>query len=346
VKAKMAIINEDGNSAIITAFEASISDIADIIEIDTETKGVQDALFYRKVDYVLIFPKGYSESFFSGIRMNPEKMTLPDSFASVQIENRFSLFVNTASVYYEVYKDSKTGAELETAVLTETTADISQRAVPEIIETWKTRDLYRFKTYCLLGLMTLISLIGNALLIPMLTMKKGKILKRNLCAPVSPKSLNLQILSAVSIIFAATIVFYLSIAAAFFGGVVFTAQGLWICLNTVILGFCFIGLCFLLASVVKSLNALNFAATSLSLVFCFAGGAFIPQSVLSPGFLTFGKMTPAYWYVNNIESAYASSSISGSALTTMLGQMAIVLAFGIVFLVAGFVIQRFKRQKS
>lgn len=344
IKTKLAIINEDNESAIVDAFKASLNDIADFEEIETDTKSMQDALFYQTVDYILIFPQNYSENFFAGNPVSPEKITLPNSFASVQIENRFNLFVNTAMVYYnaEINSGKNDGEIDKQAILQKTGNDLNQQVEIEIMATWKTRNLYRFRTYCLFGLMTLFSLIGNILLIPMLELKKNKIMKRNLCAPVSSKRINLEILLAVALLFVIAIIFYILIAAAFFGNVVFTVNGLWMCLNVIILGICYLGLCFLLSVLLKSVNAINFAATALSLTFCFAGGAFVPQNLLSQGFLTFGKMTPAYWFVNNIEKAYLNSGISGNLLGSMLGQMGIILGFGLASLMVGLVIQRYK----
>ena len=68
-------------------------------------------------------------------------------------------------------------------------------------------------------------------------------------------------------------------------------------LNTIAFLLLAASIAFMVGMLVKSDNALTALVNIISLGFCFMGGVFVPQEVMSEKVLAFCKFVPSFWYV-------------------------------------------------
>lgn len=340
-KSEIAIINNDSDSQVIESINEVLTPYSEFIEIENQSEKIKEALYYSKVDVILIIPKGYSEKFFTSERMEIEIMSLPDAFAKVQIENTLESFVKTVKVY------SETLGYTDELSLSNAVSDLGQQVQTETLKSTKTKELYGFKVYSSFALMALFSVMGNMILFPFSAINKHSNKCRLMCAPISQRRKTLETFLSISMFTIIAFVIYIMLAAVVFGfGTVFSAQGGWMILSDIILSISMISVVILIMSFVKKDQTISFIATIVSLAMCFAGGAFVPQSMIGTPLKIIGKMTPGWWFIENLETAYNSISLTNSAISSMLANMGIMLALAVGYLLIGFVILKIKNKNG
>jgi ABC-2 type transport system permease protein len=161
---------------------------------------------------------------------------------------------------------------------------------------------------------------------------KLDIKRRNLCSPVRLFNINLQLffgnlsfaLVAWGVMVIASLVLY--------GGSMWTNNGLFLVLNSLVFSLTALSISFLIATLVSSKSAQNAIANVMTLGFCFIGGVFVPQQLLGKSVLSIASFTPTYWYVkaNNIIGSMVN--FSQENLMPVFIAIMIEIAFGIAVL--------------
>ena len=95
---KIAIINHDHDSLLIKDFQTYIQDNAEYIELENTEDDLRDALFFRKVDYIMIVPQNFTHDFFNDQDVHIETMEVPDSYGSIYSKKLMNKYLNTCSL--------------------------------------------------------------------------------------------------------------------------------------------------------------------------------------------------------------------------------------------------------
>ena len=74
----VAVINRD-QSELGNAVKDYVGDVHKLIEIEDNKESIQDEIFFRMVEYVLIIPEGFQEDFLSGKDAHIENVKIPGS---------------------------------------------------------------------------------------------------------------------------------------------------------------------------------------------------------------------------------------------------------------------------
>ena len=85
----IAVIKED-DSRLADGLYDYLAEIHNIVSIGDEKKDIQDALYYRYVEYVVIIPQGYQEKFLNdGAKLQTSKLPQSESsqYIDAQINN-------------------------------------------------------------------------------------------------------------------------------------------------------------------------------------------------------------------------------------------------------------------
>ena len=98
-KVNIAFINDDKESEFIKGFEGYLNRNCNIVKLSKEKESLQDALFYREVEYIIKVPKGFTEEFFSGKPVAIETTAVPESSSEVYMDNMVNKYLNTAKIY-------------------------------------------------------------------------------------------------------------------------------------------------------------------------------------------------------------------------------------------------------
>ena len=340
-KSSVAVINHDKDSELVKGFTAVIAQKSKIVELKDEPEALRDALFFRKAEVILTIPAGFTDAVMSGQKTAIMKMAVPDSMAALYTDLLIDNYLNTARLYVgnvdgisQPMLAKRVAADLfaETQVSVRTTTNGATGDS-------SMSGFFNASAYSVLAIL----ILGVSAF--MLVMNKADLKRRNLCAPISPKSINMQSLLA-NLVFAATVWAVVVLCAlVLFGGRMLTYNGLLFAANLFVFTLVALCLSYLLGSVIKNRNAQNAAANTISLGMSFLSGVFVPQYILSSTVKTIASFTPAYWFVKANNEIGGIVSFTGANLTSIITGYLIQLGFAAGLLALTFVLTTQRRNK-
>ena len=189
-KANIAVFNEDLSSPVTEGLKKYLAENANIISLEDENETIRDALFFRKVVYVVRIPKGFAQSLMSSSPLKLEKMTVPLSAESVYTDNLINRYLNTAKVYldFSTQADQKVIAnQINRTLSLETEV---------AIKSFGTKDSYAQKIVYFFNYMSYslyaVLILGVSSI--MLVFNSKYLKMRNESSPLTIKSFNTQVL--------------------------------------------------------------------------------------------------------------------------------------------------------
>jgi ABC-2 type transport system permease protein len=328
VKVNIAFINNDGDSELVDGFKTYLGENANLIDIPDDTQKLQDALFFRQVEYILRVPAGFTEAMLSGQNVQLEKTTVPDSTSNIYMDLLINKYLNTAQTY-TTYLPDLNQTDLNQYLKT----DLAKQSEVTMISNG-THSAYAEKSgyyFNYLSYSTFAILILGVCSV-MLVFNDTDLKRRNLCSPIRSASMNFQmILGNVSF---AVLTWLVLISASFvmYGSFMFTATGLLLLLNSFVFTLAALSISYLIGNLVKSRGAMSAVANVFALGPSFISGVFVPQALLGDNVLTIASFTPTYWYVKANNEITAAVNFNADNLQSIFTSMVLVLAFGVAVL--------------
>ncbi len=338
------LINEDTQSPLIENFTTYLEKYVAFQTIGESEKARRDALFSRKISYILTIPAGFTEDLLTGKEVRLTKQTVPDSANAISVDTAINNYLNTARLYLKYFPDSNM-EELSTyidSILAEDTpvAIDAKQKITDIIS-WTFISYYHNN----LGYIMINCFILGVSTV-MLSFHGIDIRRKHFAAPLSSRSYNAQLLLA-NLIF---VMGYL---------VIFMVAG-YICNpnrkldhnllltwgNAIIFALTVLSISYLIGITVKGKNAVQAISTMLSLSLAFISGMFVPQQFLGEPVLKLASFTPAYWYVKANNEISALSKLSFENLSGIFTSLVIQLGFAVAIISIALVVSKRKRQQA
>ena len=342
-KADIAFFSEE-NTPLVAGLKQELSKTANFVDIADNTEALQDALYFRKVTYIVRVPKGFTEKFMSGENVSLERTTVPDSFYSTYIDMKLNRYLNTASLYVKSEKKI-TQEQLvnnlkddmsKTASVTMTTA---QKSTDDSNQPF-TSYYFNYLAYVLPALL----IFSVSVVLEVCNGKDQR--ARNFCSPMTPRNYNAQLIFAITF-FSITCWFILLLPCAAFDPKHFFSPGTsYQILNSFVFLLTAVGVSYLIGNAVNGKEAISALANVCCLVPCFIAGVFIPQRFLSNSVLKIATFTPTYWYVKANETIGNVTHFSTDVLSSAYGYMLVELIFAAAFFALGLAASRRKRTEE
>lgn len=331
-KAKVVIADQDQSEAskALTTYLKDKVELQDVKEAD-----IEDAMYYRQVDYVLYIPKGYEASLDSQAVIELEKKQLPDSSSAYVVDSYVTNYTDT------LYAHATYGNSDIKDVIKATNEDMKEEIVYTGIQQkddLPINFLFNFLNYSFFS--GLIAAIG----IVMIELNKTDIKRRLMISPISNKSYNFQIALATITLGAIFVVCSTAYAYVVFGNAMKAIGSYLYILNLACVVVPSLALGYLLCVFVKKREVIGGMQNVISLFLAFVSGSFVQQSLLTDGVLTVAKFTPSYYFVRNNDLIFELTKMDSKQLTPIYQNMGITLLFGIVIFVVAFIIQKQKRK--
>ena len=341
-KVKIAFINYDTNSTLVEGLKNYLSKNTSIMNIPEDTQKLQDALFFREVEYIVKVPKGFTEGILSGKAIQLEKTTVPGSTSGIYIDSIINKYLNTAKTYtsnMENLSDDKLLSYVENDLAQKTEVRLNN-SVDEVSKNEKTAVYFNYLAYSLFAILIL------GVCSVMIVFNNTDLKKRNLCTPVKLKNMNFQLILAN--LSYAVLAWFAMIVTSFFmyGSYMFTGRGLLFLLNSFVFTFAALSISFLIGNIIKSKNAMSAASNVVSLGTCFISGVFVPQDFLGKSVLTLASFTPNYWYVKSNDSIASLVNFNMENLAPIFLNMLIVIGFAVAVLTVTLVVIKQKRMSN
>ena len=188
VRPSAAIVNRDGESALVRGLEDFLAGYADMVKLEDDREALQDARFFDAVDYILIIPQGFAKDFSQG------GGTLEKNTRFTSAEGYYAdLLVNRYLSAARAYRQAAPGLS-EEELLEAVKADASVQAEVEKKSYLESQPIDEsFQVY--LGTLPYIMMAVLILAVTtvMMVFNKPDLRMRNLCAPVKLRHVNLQL---------------------------------------------------------------------------------------------------------------------------------------------------------
>jgi ABC-2 type transport system permease protein len=340
-KAAVAVLNDDRDSELVRGFTSFLAQKAQMVEIEDEPEALQDALFFRKAEYIIRIPPGFTDSVMAGTPMDLTRTAVPDSTSAMYMDMLINSYVNTAGLYAR-HAGGLSQAELadrvESDLLTRTEVTID--APKGTVKDSRTNTYFNFSAYTALA--TLLYGVSSF----MLVINDRDMRMRNLCAPLRPASIVLQSLLG-SMVFAVIVwAAVLACGYALFGNVLLSVNGLLWAVNLLVFTLVALSMSFLIGTVIRNRNAQKAAANTISLGMSFLGGVMVPQGLLSGTVLGIASFTPVYWFVKANDAIAGIVSFNSGNVAPIIECYLIELGFAAVFLSVTLLISRQRKSAA
>lgn len=332
-KVEVAIFNKD-DGELSRGLEEYIGSKNDIVELENDKETLQDALYYRTVEYVLFIPEGFSKELSKGKHIDIEKIQVPNSYSAYYVDNMIDKYLNMIQDYMLVSKLSVQEAVEQTEKMLSSEVEVQMLNEEYIDGGTVVAQSLNFSAY------TIMSIVILSVGITIGVFNKKNVKARNAVSPTSSRKIGLvQIICNLLLVFIIVTINY-AIVIMFLGKNIKLANSIILYMNIFVCGLVALAIAFLVSNLIKSKDGQTAAANVIALGGSFITGVFIPLEMLDDSVKLMGSFLPTYWFVKvNNEVA----TISGGGLEQFrepLSWIGIQLLFAVSILVVGLVINK------
>jgi len=326
-----AFINLGKDTVLTKGFKEYMSRYVNFVDIENNQERLQDALFFRNVEYIVTIPENFTEDFLQGKSVEVEKTVGLDSASRMYVDMAINKYFNAARVYVNsipgikeetLVNEVAKGASSEVQVQLKTFGDKKQNSDLPVY-------YFNYFAYSLFAILIL-GVSSN-----LMVFNDKNIKRRNLCSPMKTRTFSIQMILA-NLIFAFICYGVLtSFGFMWYREDMMSYNGLLLCINALVFTIAALSISYLAGLLTRSRNAQSSIANVLTLGFCFLSGVFVPQEMLSEKCLTIASFNPVYWYVKANNAIGRLSNFTFDNLSSISTYMVIELGFAIaVFSVA------------
>lgn len=331
VKPDLCIIDHDAEEGITKSLVDYLSANNNIIDLPVDDPdAISDALFYRKINYLVEIPAGFRDDFLAGRNPAITTRSTGDYNASLA-EMNLTRFLDVANQYLATAASSDAQAvneatlikNLETTLATE--VDVQLTSALDTTSLDRAAFYYNFMNYPLLvGCIYIVATV-------MLSFRDEKISRRIAMGGVTPEHVNRILLAANAFFALALWLSYVLISFVVVGPVMFSLHGLWLILNSFVFTLCATALAFLIANLLRSRNAINGITNVVALGSSFLCGAFVPITWLPDGVVAAAHILPSYWYISANDLITTLETFTFDSLQPVILHLLVILAFAALF---------------
>lgn len=327
-KINVQVVKEE-NSALIDSFLDYLSNYAEITDVTHRQEQIADALFFRKAEFVIEIPAGFTKKLLEEKQEKLEIQAIEDSYSSLYMENVIDIYMDTFLTYREMMPEWSEG-EILKAVAQDLKKEASVKMYQSegnYADTERLNQSFNLSCYVVLGSL----LMGICFVMGAFNQKDVR--NRILCGPIKERQ-HYGILYLGNLLLGFFVYVLLLFVQLFLCKTeLLTKAGFYLSLNLFIFTFVGVSLGMLLAHLrmVKGVNAKMAIANTLSLGMCFLGGSFVPQELLGSTVNKAASFTPVYWFIKANDILCSASSYQKSVMNQIYYCYFIQLGFAAAF---------------
>lgn len=332
VKPDVMIINNDKETEITNDLINYIKENTNLKEIKEEQ--INDALFYREINYVITIPKNFSDDFKN--KKNPEiTVKSTGDYQASYAEMILKRYMEVANTYNEIDEKDLIN-KIHQTLGKQTTVEITSKLDSNTLE--RAAFYYNFESYsilaCLIYVICLVLFVFN----------NEKIRKKNIISSTNYKKINKILLLSNCLYSILVWLIYLIMSIILIGNVMLTSHGIIFMINSLVFTMCATTLAFLVGTILTKKEAISGIVNVIGLGSSFLCGAFVPIEYLPDSVLKIAHILPTYWYIQNNEITKTLEKINIDTLQPIFINWAVIILFGIVFMVLTNIISKRKQK--
>lgn len=323
-KPDIYIVNNDEEVGITKELITYLENNSNIISLKDKEEAIDDAIFYRDVNYVIYIPKNFRKDFLEGKNPQIDVKSTGDyqaSLAKLMLEK----YLNIANIYNQIgYSEEELINVINETLKTSTEVKITTSLDTDALG--KATYYYNFSSYALMaGAIQVICLILSSF-------KERNIMKRTIISSIEYKDYNQKLMISNSLF--SLVLWFIYVVISFFliGDTMFSMHGILYIINSFIFTICTVSIAFLIGNVIIDKNAINGIVNCVALGSAFLCGAFVPQELLPTSVLGIAHILPTYWFITNNELIKKIEVFNFEALKPYIINLGVLALFIIVFI--------------
>lgn len=350
-KPDVLIINEGEEIGITKAFIDYLDERTNIKDIKKDEESINDALFYRDVNYIVYIKPNFRDSILDN-SSNPSEQfekyissvdrtiieikTTGDYQASIA-DMLVKKYLNLVDIYSRTYEDEDEiikhiNETLSLEVDTELTSKVDTNTLSRVT------FYYNFLSYSVLaGCVYVICLILSSF-------KNKEINKRTIISSMAYKKFNMKLLLSNCLFAGILWLVYVALEFVLVGSVPNGYLIIYLT-NSFIFTICSVTIAFLISNLINNKNAINGIVNVVALGSSFLCGAFVPMEWLPDFALTIAHILPSYWYIKTNELLKGVEVFNSVSLEPIIINMLILIVFIIVFVILTNIVTKLKLKK-
>ena len=326
------IINNDEEVGLTKNLINYLKENANVLDIENDEEKINDAIFYREVNYVIYIPKNYRVDTLN--KLNPTlDIKSANDYDSAYTSMLLTRYLNVQNTYLKYTNN-------ENELINSINNNLSYKTNIEItskLDTSKLTKISRFFNFASYSIMAVIIYI---ICLVISSFNKDVVKKRTIISSMNYKKYNKYILLS-SFIYSSIIwILYVILSFIIIGSSMFSLRGLIYILNTFIFSFVALTLALLISNLIKSKGAISGIVNVIALGQAFLCGAFIPSEFLGENIIKYSKILPAYWYNNSNDLLSTIEVINIVNLKPILLNMIVLVIFAIIFIVINNIVSK------
>lgn len=323
-KPDILIVNKDSQNAVTTGFADYISKHSEIKDIDiNDEEKINDAIFYRDVNFVIYIPENFGEDLLSGKNPALEYKSSGDEYASYS-----QMMVEKYIKILSIYKDNYSGDELINKVnnVMEKEAKVDLKTTLDTSKLSSMDRYFNFLNYALLaGCVYCISMILSSL-------KESNVKKRTIISSFNYKKYNRIVLLSNAIVIFAMWMLYMILSLILFKDLMVSSNGLAYIINSFIFAICSLSIGFLIGNITQNKNAIGGIVNVVALGTSFLCGCFVPFEYMPDYAIKIAHVLPTYYFVSNNEIIKSLEIFNFETIKPLLINCGIVIGFSVLFI--------------
>lgn len=338
-KLDVAVIDRDGG-ALADALRTMMERDQNLVELKDDPQAIQEELYYRNVEYILVVPEGAEEKLQQGGSV-VESISVPETVSKYYVESQVNVFLNQIRIYLncDYSLEEACGKALQMGEISSevTLLDVNGNAGERPFYNY----YFGYMPYAFLGSTIM------ALSIVIMEFKKKDIRRRMESCAVPFGKQTLAMTAALLLIGAVIWLICMVIQAVLYEGGIFTSSNVgYYLLNSIACMLVALALGFFSGMVANGAVALNGINNVVSLGLCFLGGIMVPLEMLGEDVKNVAQFLPTYWYsvINGVLGDYGTIS---SELQAMIQKgLLIQVLFALAVFAVSLVIRRWQVQEA
>lgn len=340
-KPSVLIINNDENVGLTKGLIDYISENSDVKNIENNDDSINDALFYREVNYIIYIPENFRKDILSG--KNPEILVKSTGDYQANLaEMMVEKYVKLANVYIKGLYENES-VEKESEIIEKIKNVLNQNTEIQITTKLDTTNLAKLSRYYSFANYTLLAGVIFVICTILSSFKNEMVNKRTIISSTNYKKHNLQLMLANSLFAICLWGLYIIVSFILFGNAMCSLHGLLYGINSFVFVLCTVSIAFLISSLVKSKGGINGIVNVVALGSSFLCGSFVPTQWLPDYVIKIAHILPSYWFIHNNELIQNIEVVNFDSLKIVFINMGIVVLFTIGYVVCSNLVVRRKR---
>lgn len=333
-KPRIYVVNNDLNNKLTENFISYLNKNSDLIKI--KDNKVDDAIFYKDIDYVIYIPELYGSNVLNGL--NPIlDIKKNDSYDSALAQLLVEKYIKVQNIYANMYSDENIIVDAINNNLN-SSIDVDISSSINISKTSKMTSYFNYASYSILAIIIYI------ICLVLFCFKNKDVSKRILVSSTNMSKHN-KLLLLSSLLFCIIIwILFVLLGVIIIGRSLFSIRGIIYIFNMFLFIFNSLTFAFFISSIFSNKNAIVGIVNVVALGEAFLCGAFVPVEWLPSFVVTIAHIFPTYWYINTNNLLGNIDIINLTTIKPIIINSLVIICFMVLFIILNNII--LKKQKS